>query len=189
MANKTPGNEILTVPNAISLLRMFLLPVYMRLYFLGTSGFERHLANTLLIVSCISDCMDGFIARKFHCVTTLGKILDPIADKCTQLVTLICVCIHYSQMQSVLVLFAVKELFQLGAGILFLQRGKMLSGALPAGKISTTVLFIVVILLTMFDIQSTAFILFMKYCCMTALLASFLAYGHVYLFRPDYLSA
>lgn len=189
MANKTPGNEILTVPNVISFLRLLLLPVYMSLYCSGASVFEQHLANALLIGSCISDCMDGFIARKFHCITTLGKVLDPIADKCTQLVMLICVCIRYSQMQSVLVLFAVKELFQIGAGILYLHRGKMLSGALPAGKISTTVLFIVIILLTMFDIQNTAFLLFMKYCCIIALLTSFLAYGHVYLFRPDLLSA
>lgn len=189
MANQAPGNEILTVPNAISLLRLLILPVYVMLFFFGTTQFHRYSANALLICSCISDCVDGFIARKFHCISTVGKVLDPIADKCTQLVMLICVCIHYSQMQSVLALFAVKEFLQLGAGILYWRRGKMLTGALLAGKISTTVLFTVIILLTVFDIQSTELICFMKYSCIFSLLASFLAYGHVYLFRPNYFSA
>ncbi len=189
MANKTPGNEILTVPNVISFLRLLLLPVYVRLFFFGTSEFEKHLANSLLVVSCVSDCVDGFIARKFNCISTFGKVLDPIADKCTQFVMLICVCIHYKQMQDVLLLFAIKELLQMGAGIIYLRRGKMLSGALPVGKISTTVLFIAIILLTVFDIQNIYFIVLLKYSCMVALLASFLAYGHVYLFRPDFLSA
>lgn len=189
MANKAPGNEIITVPNAISFLRLLILPAYVSLFFLGTVPFHRHLANILLICSCISDCIDGFIARKFHCVTTVGKVLDPIADKCTQLVMLICVCIHYSQMQSVLALFAIKELFQLGAGIMYLRRGKMLSGALLAGKISTTVLFTVIIFLMVFEVQNTNLICYMKYSCILSLLASFLAYVHVYFFRPDYLSA
>jgi cardiolipin synthase len=85
--------------------------------------------------------VDGKIARKFNMITPLGKLLDPIADKFTQLVLSICLSLRYPVMRPVLILFLSKEFFQFFAALLNYRKGKALDGALMAGKICTTVLF------------------------------------------------
>ena len=100
--------------------------------------------------------IDGKIARHFNMISTLGKILDPIADKATQFTLTLCLSIKYPILRFVLVLFIVKELFQGIAGLVNLRRGKMLPGALLAGKVCTTVLFISLILLVLMpDLNET----------------------------------
>ena len=82
-------------------------------------------------------------------VSTVGKILDPFADKMTQFTLTLCLSLKYPILRNVLALFVVKELFQLTLGIINLRKGKMLPGALMAGKICTTVLFISLIALVL----------------------------------------
>ncbi|HBK03308.1 MAG TPA: CDP-diacylglycerol--glycerol-3-phosphate 3-phosphatidyltransferase [Clostridiales bacterium] len=108
------------------------------------------LAGCILAVSCLTDMIDGKIARKFNMITTLGKVLDPLADKLTQLTLIICLSMKYPVLYPVLALLVVKELIQLGLGVRFLRRGKMLPGALMAGKVCTTVLFVSLITLVLF---------------------------------------
>lgn len=189
MPNENPCNKILTIPNLISFSRLLLLPVYTILFCSGETFRQRSIACILLVISCLSDFLDGYLARKLNCVTVLGKILDPIADKFTQFVMLICVCVRYTQMVNVLIIFSIKETVQLFWGVYYLRRGKMLPGALWAGKVSTVVLFIIIILFSVFSPQNPALIQLMKHICMIALFSSFAAYTHVYLFRPNYLSA
>jgi cardiolipin synthase len=141
--------EVFTIPNLLSLFRLLLIPVYVTLYLQASDPTEYFLAGTILAVSCITDLFDGKIARKYNMVSTLGKILDPLADKLTQLALTICLSIHYPVMRIVLVLFLIKETFQTLAGILFLRQGKMLPGALMAGKVCTTILFVSLIVLVL----------------------------------------
>ena len=82
-------------------------------------------------------------------ITTLGKILDPLADKLTQLTLTICLSLKYPVLYPVLGLFVMKELFQLVLGVVFLRKGKMLPGALMAGKVCTTILFVSLIALVL----------------------------------------
>lgn len=142
--------EILTVPNLLSLFRLVLIPVYMTVYLNAMKPQDYWFAGALLAVSCLTDALDGMIARYFGTVTTLGKVLDPLADKITQFALILCLSIRYAPLQPVLCLLVVKELFQLTAGILNLRKGRMLTGALAEGKISTAILFISLILLVMF---------------------------------------
>jgi cardiolipin synthase len=74
-------------------------------------------------------------------ITPLGKLLDPIADKFTQLVLTICLSLKYPVMRPVLVLFLLKEFFQFFAAWFQYSKGKALDGALLSGKVCTTVLF------------------------------------------------
>lgn len=141
--------EILTIPNFLSLFRLLLIPVYAALYLTATESYQFTLAGVILAVSCLTDMIDGRIARKYHMITTLGKILDPLADKLTQLTLTICLSMKYPVLYPVLGLFVLKELFQLILGVIFLHKGKMLPGALPAGKVCTTILFISLIALVL----------------------------------------
>ena len=141
--------EIFTIPNLLSLFRMVLIPVYASVYLTATESCQFVLAGTILAISCLTDMIDGKIARKYNMITTLGKVLDPLADKLTQLTLTICLSMKYPVLYPVLGLFVLKELFQLVLGIVFLRKGKMLPGALMAGKVCTTVLFISLIALVL----------------------------------------
>ena len=149
--------DIFTIPNLLSLFRLVLIPVYATVYLNATQNYQFILAGIILAVSCLTDMIDGKIARKYGMITTLGKVLDPLADKLTQLTLTICLSMKYPVLYPVLGLFIMKELFQLVIGVVFLRKGKMLPGALLAGKVCTTILFISLIALVLLpDIDPAA---------------------------------
>ena len=80
----------LTVPNLLSLIRIFLIPAFAVLYYKGHIGW----AVLMLALSGISDFLDGKIARRFNQVSELGKILDPVADKLTQITIAVMQSLH-----------------------------------------------------------------------------------------------
>lgn len=133
--------EILTIPNLLSVFRIALIPVYLHIYMNAESTNDYTAAAIVLAVSCFTDMIDGKIARKFNMITNLGKLLDPVADKLTQLTLMICLSIQHKTMRFLLMVFLIKEFFQFCAMIVSLRHGKALDGALMSGKISTTVLF------------------------------------------------
>jgi len=79
------SGRVLTVPNVISLARLFLVPVFA---WLVVEGYDAW-ALVVLLVSGASDWLDGVIARRMHQVTRLGQMLDPAADRLFILVTLV----------------------------------------------------------------------------------------------------
>lgn len=142
--------EIFTIPNLLSLFRLALIPIYVSIYLNATEVYQYYVAGGILAVSCLTDMVDGQIARHFHMISTVGKVLDPLADKVTQLALTICLSIRYPVLLYVLILFLIKEFFQLFAALINLRKGKMLPGALLMGKICTTVLFVSLIVLVLF---------------------------------------
>ncbi len=142
--------EIFTVPNMLSLFRLVLLPVYAKIYLTATEHYQYLIAGGIMALSCLTDLIDGKIARHFNQITNLGKILDPLADKITQFTLTLCLSLKYPVLHPVLALFVVKEAFQLVVGLAFLLKGRMLPGALMAGKVCTTVLFVSLITLVLF---------------------------------------
>lgn len=139
--------DIFNIPNMLSLLRLALIPVYVVIYLNAREARDYWIAGSILAISCLTDMVDGKIARKYNMITPLGKLLDPIADKFTQLVLTICLSLKYPALRPVLILFLAKEFFQFIAALINYRKGKALDGALPAGKICTTVLFTSLILL------------------------------------------
>ena len=63
------------------------------------------------MLSGLTDLADGYIARRFHMISNLGKILDPVADKLTQAAMLICLFTRFPHMLQLIVIMAVKELY------------------------------------------------------------------------------
>ena len=142
--------EVFTIPNLLSLFRLALIPIYVVIYLNAEAAWEYFLAAGILAVSCLTDMVDGKIARRFGMISTVGKVLDTVADKATQFTLTLCLSLRYPVLRPVLGLFVIKESFQLIAGIVALRNGKMLPGALLPGKICTTVLFVSLILLVLF---------------------------------------
>ena len=141
--------EIFSIPNLLSMFRLVLIPVYATIYLNASEESHYLIAGIILAVSCLTDMIDGKIARHFNMITNVGKILDPFADKATQCALTVCLSLKYPALRSVLVLFLSKEVFQLIAAIINYRRGKALSGALWVGKVCTTVLFVSLTLLVL----------------------------------------
>lgn len=78
MATRTRDDHILTLPNAVTVVRLCMLPVFLWLLFARE---DRAAAAVLLAVLGATDWVDGYIARRWEQVSDLGKILDPVADR------------------------------------------------------------------------------------------------------------
>ena len=157
MSHTNWKSEIFTVPNLLSLFRLVLIPVYLKLYLTADRDSDYILSGAILAVSCLTDLADGIIARAFHMTSRVGMVLDPLADKLTQFFLLISLAVRYRILFPVTALFAFKELFQLGTMIFFAKNGKALPGALLAGKVCTTALFISLTAMVIFpEMDSTA---------------------------------
>lgn len=172
--------ELFTIPNALSLFRLVLIPIYIIIYINADNSADYFVAAGILAISCLTDLVDGKIARHFNMISTIGKVLDPIADKATQFSLIVCLAIRYPVLLNLVGLFVIKESFQLVAGLFTLRKGKMLSGALITGKISTTVLFISLILMVLLpDLSQTAVNTITVVDCVVLLIA-FCDYARVY---------
>ena len=172
--------EILTIPNLLSFFRIFLIPVYISIYHCAQNASDYYLAAGVLTVSCLTDLIDGKIARQFNMVTTFGKILDPLADKATQFTLILCLAGKYRCLWYLVAIFVLKESFQLIAGAMSFRRGKILTGALISGKICTTVLFLSLILLVIFPNLSEETVLLVTVADICFMLDSFGNYLFTY---------
>ena len=169
--------NILTIPNLLSLIRILLIPVIIWLYCVE----EAYLPTILVIaLSGFTDIIDGKIARKFNMVSDVGKVLDPIADKLTQAVLVICLIARYPRMRALLSLFAVKECLMLLWGYWTLKRTDTINSAKWYGKLSTVVLYAVMMILILFvDIPEESANALMLLCGGMMLL-SLVLYGRFY---------
>ena len=147
--------ELFSIPNLLSMFRLILIPVYIRIYLNATEPEHYYVAGGILAVSCLTDMIDGQIARHFNMISNVGKLLDPLADKMTQLALTLCLSVKYPALRSVLLLFVIKELFQASVTFVMFRRGKVLPGALIPGKVCPVVLFISLIAMVLFPNMHT----------------------------------
>ena len=142
--------NIFTIPNLLSFSRLTLIPVYVAIYRNASCPADYHMAGFILGLSCLTDAADGFIARKYHMTSELGKFLDPLADKLTQITLAICLSMRHPVLLSLVVLLIIKELLQLFGSIFLLSQGVALSSSMMAGKVSTMILFVSLTFLVLF---------------------------------------
>lgn len=173
--------EILTVPNLLSLFRLILIPVYISIYMNARNPSDYFMAAMILAVSCLTDLIDGKIARHFNMVTNLGKLLDPLADKLTQFALILCLSLRHPVLWYVVGLFFIKEILQLTACIISLNKGMTMTGSFLAGKLSTTVLFISLIFLVMLPNISENVVLIIALIDSAFLILAFIRYAFAFL--------
>ncbi|MCL1905988.1 MAG: CDP-alcohol phosphatidyltransferase family protein [Clostridiales bacterium] len=130
--------EIWSIPNILSLLRIALIPFVMYNYLKGAVN----VAGVALIISGLTDAADGFIARRFGQITSLGKILDPLADKLTQVCVAVGLCLTYRALLPLALVLGVKELLMGLMGITLLRRGKQPFAARWWGKLATIAFYV-----------------------------------------------
>lgn len=131
------SDRIFTVPNCLSFVRLALVPVFLVLIIVG----EDALALLTLVVSSITDYLDGVIARRFHQISRLGQLLDPAADRLFIFATLIGLAIRGIIPWWLVAVIVGRDVFLLGLGIVLANHGY---GPLPVhhlGKVATFALF------------------------------------------------
>ena len=139
--------DIWTIPNIISMLRIALIPFILWLY-CGPKDYTA--AIILIIISGLSDIVDGKIARKFNMVSNFGKFLDPVADKMTQGTLIICLISRYKWMIALITFFILKEAVMFLAGYIVFKNTDSVNSAQWHGKLSTVVLYSVMFVLILF---------------------------------------
>ena len=172
--------DLFTIPNMLSFIRLALIPVYMSIYSNASSSRDYFLAGSILTVSCLTDMVDGQIARHFQMESNLGKVLDPLADKLTQLALALSLATKYPQLRFMLLLFLIKEIFQTLVTIIMYLQGKVLPGAIMPGKICTIVLFSSFILLVLIPNMNPKIIKWIAVADMVALTCGFIGYYLAY---------
>jgi cardiolipin synthase len=131
------SDRVLTVPNALSALRILLVPVFLVLVLLG---FDLA-ALIVIVVSSLSDFLDGIIARRFAQVTKLGQVLDPAADRLFIFAAVIALAVREVVPWWVVVVIVGRDVFLGVLGIVLARHGY---GPLPVhhlGKVATFALF------------------------------------------------
>ena len=144
---KVEKKDIFTIPNILSYIRILLVPIFVYMYLKAETPQEYMLSAGIVLLSSLTDCFDGFIARKFHMITELGKLIDPVADKLMQAAMLLVLLIKIDWMIWIVILFLVKEGFMFLAGLFMLRKGRKLDGAKWYGKVSTAFLYVVMIVI------------------------------------------
>lgn len=134
-----------TIPNWLCFARIASIPVFSVLFVK-----EKYIAAfVIMILSALTDLVDGKIARKFNQVSNLGKILDPVADKLSQMAIVIILIIKFWSMEGItkylFFLFIAKELVMIIGGLLLLSKGMRPTAAEMWGKVATTVFYIAMI--------------------------------------------
>lgn len=71
----------MNLPNKLTLLRVFMIPIFLLVLFLAPEPVNRYVAVIIFIVASLTDMLDGKIARKYNLVSNFGKFMDPLADK------------------------------------------------------------------------------------------------------------
>lgn len=143
-----------TIPNWLSYIRIVLVPVFAVLFLKGYIGW----ALIVLAISGLSDFFDGKIARKFNQVSDLGKIIDPVADKLTQITIAVLFYIYFKNSSVdlirtfswVFLIFVIKELIMVLFGALMLILGLRPGAAEIWGKAATMAFYLVMITIVLF---------------------------------------
>ena len=143
-----------TIPNLLSVIRILLIPVFAVLFYKQEYGW----AILTLVLSGLSDFFDGKIARKFNQISALGKMLDPVADKLTQVTLAVLLFVSFNKAQDptlkavswVFLVFIVKEIVMVVGGAVMLACGIRPGAAEIYGKVATFAFYAIMILVIAF---------------------------------------
>ena len=169
--------EIFTIPNILSMFRIVLLPLIVWFFVCK----EDHVkAIIVLLISGLSDILDGFIARKFNMISNFGKILDPVADKLTQGVLLICLIFKHTQVLLILGVFVLKEFIMIMMGYMIIKRKNLVNSAKWYGKLNTVIIYSVIFFMIILPDISEMYVNVMVFVCTSMIIIAFIMYVNFY---------
>ncbi len=128
------------IPNLLTIVRFFLIPFIV--YYILTG---QYIAGFIILtVSGLTDILDGCIARKFNFITNFGKLIDPLADKATQISVLASLTFKGIVPLWILMIVFIKE-FVMVSGASFLFGKKLVVSSRWYGKLATVLFYIAIV--------------------------------------------
>lgn len=168
---------LFNMPNCLCFFRILLIPLFLYVYFVADFKNRYLVAAFVLVISGISDFLDGFIARKFNMVTDFGKFIDPVADKLTQFVVAITLLFSYPLAWVLLIIIILKDLMLAIVGLYLYDYGLKITGASWWGKIATAYFYVIVIVLIGLHIPNTVISFMLIITGSVLMLLSFILYA------------
>ena len=140
------------IPNILTIVRFILIP------FIICALFDKQYisAGIILTISGLTDVLDGFIARKFNFITNFGKLVDPLADKVTQLSVLATLAIQHIIPLWILIIVLLKEIFMI-VGAAFLYGKELVVSSKWYGKMATVLFYLAIICSLLIEYFSLSF--------------------------------
>lgn len=124
--------NIWNVPNVLTMLRLILIPVYAVLFYRG----RMIAAMCVFVVACLTDLLDGYLARKHNQITAFGKLVDPLADKLMVVTVMLTNVIAGRLPLLPLIILVCKELYMIWGGWRLIREKDIVVYASPIGKIA-----------------------------------------------------
>ena len=142
------SNRALTIPNLICLIRILLITPFVNFFLDKQYGW----AALVIILSGLSDCFDGMIARKFNQESELGKILDPLADKLTLLAVGVCLCVIEPFFLPVIIILILKDFLMLIGSSKVIRMGILVPKSKWYGKVGTVMFYFTVTFIVFLEV-------------------------------------
>lgn len=173
-------SDLITIPNLLTYLRIILIAPFVYCFLV-----ENYIAAVIcIVISGLSDCFDGMLARRLNQVTSLGKILDPIADKFTLLAVVVCMVIYVPVVLPVLITLLLKDVLMLLGGMDLINKGITPPAAKWYGKVGTVVFYvsvsIIIFLKAVFKIENFALDVALLSVTAATMLFALYQYGKIY---------
>lgn len=146
----------MNLPNKLTILRLIMIPLFVAVFYLTVIPYNYVISAVIFLLAAFTDFLDGYIARKYHLVTNLGKFLDPIADKVLVSTALIVMLLPYPTENAIIPFYGAiavaiilaRELIVSGFRIVAASNGKVLA-ADKSGKVKTFTQDVAVVILLM----------------------------------------
>lgn len=164
------------IPNILTIIRFIFVPLIVTCLALN----NYLLAFIFFTVSSLTDVLDGIIARKFNAISDLGKLLDPLADKLTQLSVLLTLTIKSIIPVWIVVILIIKEVIMI-AGASFLYGKQLVVSSKWYGKLTTVLIYIAVVssfAIRIFDLHEFDIYIY----CLAVIFAIFSLFSYIFYF-------
>ena len=165
------------IPNILTIIRFILIP------FIFTSVVNNDYLAALIIftISAITDVLDGFIARKFNYITDLGKLIDPLADKLTQVSLLLSLAILKILPWWIFAIVFIKECVMVISASFLYKRKDVVVYSKWYGKLATVLFYLAIVvslIVNQFHVQMPFKIdLYLYYLAILATIFSLIMYS------------
>lgn len=136
----------MNLPNKITIARVFMIPFFLIFLLVDKISYGKYIAAVIFIVACLTDAIDGHLARKYNLITNFGKFMDPLADKLLVCSALICF-VELKLIPAWIVIIIISREFIISGFRLIASDNGIVIAASYWGKFKTTAQMIMSVLL------------------------------------------
>jgi CDP-diacylglycerol---glycerol-3-phosphate 3-phosphatidyltransferase len=142
---------IMNLPNKITIARVFMIPIFLIIFLVPGIPAGNYIAAAIFIVACLTDALDGYLARKYHLVTNFGKFADPLADKLLVCSALICFVELHLVPAWIIIIIIAREFIISGFRLVASDNGVVIAASNIAKFKTTAQMIMSILLIVNFD--------------------------------------